>query len=380
MQRILNNKDDYKEFKEFLDKRKRYLLVCGHSFYKSKLYKIIEELIINNNISIIFFDKFKPNPTYESVVEGVSVFKENNCDSIIAVGGGSAIDVAKCIKLFANMDDNKDYISQEIKPNEIEFIAVPTTAGTGSEATHFAVIYINGEKYSVANNSSIPDTVLFDGSFLESLPEYQKKATSMDALSHSIESFWSVNSTEESKEYSKKALSIIKENLDRYIENDKDTFTKLLEAANLAGKAINISKTTAGHAMCYKLTSLYGISHGHAAILINSELYPYMLENMDKCVDKRGHDYLLNVFLELSRIFGYDNLEESKDYLRHVVSKYNLYDVDIDYSDIDLLVKSVNIERLSNNPIKLEEEDIKKLYLRLYKRIKENQNESNRFC
>ena len=92
-------------------------------------------------------------------------------------------------------------------------MAMPTTAGTGSEATKYAVIYYNGEKQSINDESIIPSTVLFDSSILDSLPSYQKKATVLDAFSHSIESMWSINSTKESKEYSKEALTLIIENL-----------------------------------------------------------------------------------------------------------------------------------------------------------------------
>ena len=272
------------------------------------------------------------------------------------------------------MNPNENYLKQDIIPNDIELFVVPTTAGTGSEATHFAVIYYNDEKKSVADKSSIPNVVLFDSNFLKTLPLYQKKATILDAYSHSIESIWSINSTKESIEYATKSIKLINKNIDKYFENNEETFNEVLEASNLAGKAINITKTTAGHAMCYKLTSLYNIPHGHAAMLINSELYPYMLENIDKCSDNRGIEYLNNVFLKLTDIIG----DKSKDYFRNLLSKYDLYNVEVDSNDIDLLVKSVNVERLSNNPVKLDSNDIKEIYTRLFNKIMEAKSESNR--
>ena len=364
MQKILNN---YDELKEYLNggNFNNIFLVCSHSFYKGELYKMLNELDLN----ITYFDKFLPNPTYESVCLGLEEFKKNNCSSIMAVGGGSAIDVAKCIKLFSNMDPDKLYLEQEIVPNSIKFIAVPTTAGTGSEATHFAVIYYEGEKKSVADYSSIPNAVLFDSNSLKTLPLYQKKATLMDALSHSIESLWSVNSTIESRKYSKEALELIKDNIDKYFLNDDTSFSKVLEASNLAGRAINISKTTAGHAMCYKLTSLYGIAHGHAAILINSELLPYMMNNLDKCSDSRGRSYLESVFSDLALYLDID-YSRLGNYLRDLLSKYDLYDVKMNMDDLDILVKSVNVERLSNNPVKLDNEDIKKIYTKVMERTR----------
>ena len=115
------------------------------------------------------------------------------------------------------------------------------------------------------------------------MPLYQKKATTLDALSHAIESYWSINSNDESKKYSMEAIKIILNNFNKYLDGDNSVNKDMLYAANLAGKAINITATTAGHAMCYKLTSLYNIAHGHAAMLVNSELLPYMMDNIDKC-------------------------------------------------------------------------------------------------
>ena len=99
------------------------------------------------------------------------------------------------------------YLRQKIVENDRRLFAVPTTAGTGSEATQFAVIYYRGEKQSVSHKSIIPDTVLFDPSSLKTLSLYQRKVGMMDALSHSIESCWSINSTNESKEYSRIAIA-----------------------------------------------------------------------------------------------------------------------------------------------------------------------------
>ena len=185
---------------------------------------------------------FQPNPLYENVLSGLECYRKNSCNAIIAVGGGSAMDVAKCIKLYSNMQgDGEDgsYLKQKILPNEIPFLAIPTTSGTGSEATRFAVIYFNGVKQSVSDYSCIPGTVLLDAGMLKTLPQYQKKSTMLDALCHAIESFWSVNSTRESKNYSREAIEIVIKNLDAYLENKEEGNAEMLIAANTAGKAIN---------------------------------------------------------------------------------------------------------------------------------------------
>ena len=350
---------DLNNYIKYIDKE-NILLVCDKSFYNTKLYKDIKKI----NKKIICFDDFNPNPTYESVRKGVEIFKKNKCEYIIAIGGGSSMEVAKCIKLYSNMDDTKNYLDQEIVLNDVKLLAIPTTAGTGSEATKYAVIYYNNEKKSIEHESIIPNYVLFIPQLLKTLPLYQKKSTVLDALSHSIESIWSINSNEESINYSIEAIKIIKENLKDYLDNNEDTFMKMLKASNYAGKAINITKTTAGHALCYKLTSLYNISHGHSAMLVNSILFPYMLNHMEKCIDKRGIEYLKKRFDMIIDLFNNEN------YFKELLKSLDLYNIDINYNDIDLLVNSVNIERLSNNPIKLEKEDIKTLYLSLFSEVK----------
>ena len=282
---------------------------------------------------------------------------------IAAIGGGSAIDVAKCIKLFLGMDESINYLQQKIIPNEVKLLAVPTTAGTGSEATRFAVIYYKGEKQSISDDSCIPSIVVFDSSALKTLPEYYRKSTMMDALCHAIESFWSVNSTKNSLEYSTKAIQMILKYMNAYLSNTKEGNSGMQQAAFIAGKAINITQTTAGHAMCYKLTSMYGIAHGHAAALCISELWPYMISHLDKCVDKRGNRYLNMKFNELAMAMGCSKSDEAIEKFRGIVKSVGLKKPYLENKkEISILKASVNLTRLKNNPVKLDDSDIEMLY------------------
>ncbi|MCD7824889.1 MAG: phosphonoacetaldehyde reductase [Clostridiaceae bacterium] len=364
MQKILIASKDYKELDEYFTKNaiKRILLVCDGSIQFLKLNDYFSSLPERLDVEVIRFSDFQPNPLYESVVEGVELLHESACDAIIAVGGGSAIDVAKCIKLYSNMDSSVNYLKQDIVPNGLKLLVVPTTAGTGSEATRYAVIYYNGEKQSVTDYSCIPSTVLMDASVLNTLPIYQKKSTMLDALCHSIESFWSVNSTDESKEYSKQAIKIIMENLDDYISNEDSGNENMLKAANLAGKAINITQTTAGHAMCYKLTSLYGVAHGHAAALCVRKLWPFMLENTDRCIDPRGEEYLKNTFDEIAEAMGCGSATNAAAKFQEIFEGLGMSVPEPNEGDYELLKTSVNPVRLKNHPIRLDEEVIDNLY------------------
>lgn len=364
-QKILTASKNYSELDEYFKtiKAKNIFLVCDSAFKFLNLSSYFQTITEKPGIKVIKFDDFKPNPLYESVVKGVSLFNESECDCIVAVGGGSTIDVAKCIKLYSNMNHNENYLKQTIVPNDIPFLAVPTTAGTGSEATKYAVIYYEDEKQSVTHESCIPSTVLFDPSALKTLPEYQKKSTMLDALCHSIEAFWSVNSTDESKDYSRDAIKIIFENLDGYINNTDWANENMLKAANLAGKAINITQTTAGHAMCYKLTSLYGISHGHAAALCVNKLWPFMLVNTDKCIDSRGQEYLESMFQSLADVMGCNKSAKAAEKFSGLLNKLSMEVPEIkNNEDFELLKTSVNPVRLKNNPVQLTESEIDNLY------------------
>ncbi len=369
-QRIISSKNNYKEFDDWVAEKRIHniLLVCDTSI--DFLSNINDHLIYleNNGVNIHRFNRFQPNPLYSSVVEGVKEFSDNKCDGIIAIGGGSAIDVAKCIKLYCNMDgDGCDgsYLNQTIKPNNIPFLAMPTTAGTGSEATRYAVIYFEGKKQSVSDYSAIPETVLMDSSVLKTLPIYQKKATMMDAFCHAIESYWSVNSTDESKKYSKKAIELVLEHKDGYLNNTEEGNSGMLLAANVAGKAINITQTTAGHAMCYKITSLFGVAHGHAAILCDRILFPWMIQNTDKCIDHRGDKYLKNVFEEIAISMGCESVFEAAQKINDIFDELGLDIPSASDEQYKELVVSVNPDRLKNNPIQLDEDDIEQLYKKI---------------
>lgn len=339
------------------------LLVCGGSIRRLALNAYFEALPARLGISVTRFSDFAPNPTYESVEAGVTRFREAGCDCIAAVGGGSAMDVAKCIKLYAPMEPGTPYLQQQILPSPIPFLAVPTTAGTGSEATRFAVIYYRGEKQSVAHPSAVPDGVLLDPQVLHTLPEYQRKATMLDALCHSVESFWSVNSTPESQADAARAIAGILTHRDGYLANTPAGNAGMLLAANLAGKAINVTQTTAGHAMCYKLTSLYGIPHGHAAALCIRVLFPYMISaDPGLCADPRGPEYLTAMFSDLARAMGCEGPIQAAERFDRFVESLRLPPIRPRPEDLTTLTHSVNPVRLKNNPVRLSEEALGALY------------------
>ena len=365
--------NDYKLLDQYLvdNHIKSMLFVCGKAVEYHPLYKHIINLEKQLGIVVHRFSEYSPNPKYEAVEVGVNTFLENKCDSILALGGGSAIDVAKCIKLFATMEQNKNYLDQRIEENNILLMAIPTTAGTGSEVTRYAVIYYKGLKQSITHESCIPSMVFVDPSFLKTVSSYYRKATMFDALCHAIESYWSVNSTDESKAYAKEAITMILENKESYIENSRQGNICMQRASQLAGQAINISQTTAGHALCYGLTSLLGIAHGLAAALCVSVLWPYMIAHIDECTDKRGEKFLNNTMKELRAFIDKDEERELFTQMLSEALEQNPTSVNEFTGDlVERLCLFINEDRLINHPIKLNKATIKDLYMQILDKYK----------
>lgn len=321
----------------------------------------VQSLLDGAAIPYEIFSGYEPNPKYEQVCAGVSLFRTTGCDAIVSVGGGSAIDVAKCIKLFAPMETDGDkvrFVDLPYSFSPIPHIAMPTTAGTGSESTHFAVLYVDGVKNSIAQPCLLPDAAVLDGSVLVGLPAYQKRATLLDALAQAIESYWSRRSCEESRAYARAAIPAILQNVNAYLEGDLEAAKAMAFAANRAGKAINITTTTAAHAMSYKITSLFGLAHGHAVALCLPFTWNLLIERGDKATQERllqidalmtGQEIPvmgagLEVFEDLYATLGLSHhIENPEDRLEE-------------------LVASVNTQRLSNFPVDVTQDELREGY------------------
>jgi alcohol dehydrogenase class IV len=223
-------------------------------------------------------------------------------------------------------------------------------------------VYFEEAKQSITSDSIIPDTVLLDSRMLKSLPLYQRKATMCDALCHAMESFWSVNSTDESRFFSRDAIRLILDNMDGYLNNTDEGNKGMLLAAHTAGKAINITQTTAGHAMCYKITSLFNVAHGHAAILCDRVLYSWMMDNTDKCIDPRGEEYLREILDEIGMALGCGEGKAGAEKLNDIFEHLCLDIPVADAGQYKVLVNSVNPVRLKNHPVLLDEDSIEQLY------------------
>ncbi len=362
MQEIICEREGYQSLPALFRKRglKKVLLVCGKSFQRSSAFAFLKE----SDVAFCLFESFTPNPDIDEVKAGIALFEAEGCDAVLAAGGGSAIDVAKCIKLLCKVRE-KDYFNKEAYQDTGIFLAaLPTTAGTGSESTHFAVVYRKGEKQSVAHESLLPHAAILDASLLSSLPPYQKSCSMMDALCQAIESHWSLRATEESRAFSQKAIRLILRHGESFVfDNDPAAAEKILTAANLAGRAINITTTTAPHAMSYQLTKLYSLPHGHSVSLCLGPVWEEMLSRPE------GLEAAQKEFASIALAMGEATPQDALKRFRKLVEVFGFASPKARDREKELshLVSSVNPARLSNHPAKFSAQTLRRLYERIVK-------------
>jgi len=337
---------------------KKIFLVTGKSSYeKSGAQRIMESLL--KGIPYFRFSDFEENPKLEDVNKGITLFNKENCQLTIAIGGGSAIDIAKLINSLSTVQNN---LEETIKANRLDqrpypFIAIPTTAGTGSEATHFAVMYIKGEKYSFAHKYVLPEYVIVDSQFTYSTPSYLTACTGADAFCQAVESMWATGGNTESKDYAEKAIKLVWNNLvEAVVSNNHTAKDAVIEGAYWAGKAINISKTTASHALSYKMTSLFDVPHGHAVAITLAHImqvnYEYAKEDIQRILSLINADNLS------------DGVVKIENFWSQIGLCMKLSQLGIKEDQISKL-SDCNLERLKNNPALLTKNSIEKIFMNI---------------
>ncbi len=352
--------ENYRQIKDIFEQNnvKKPFVCCGKSFQQTEIFEYLKQF------NIVVFDNIRPNPRFEDMVDAAKIFNDEGCDFIIGAGGGSPIDSAKMIRLMATNDVSK-CLKEPMENNDIKSLYIPTTAGTGAEATKSSVFYINEvDKISVANLDFLPDYVILDSSLLSTLPLYQRKCTSLDTLCHSIESYWSVKANNESREYAKKGILGFMANKDGYINNTADGNEGMLWASYYAGKAINITGTTSAHAMCYCITMNCGTSHGHSVASGLSVIWEYMLNNRGKEAYAGAYDR----FDEIGVLLGGKDAREGLEIFNGILKDFELPYPKTDEKNIPIFTSKVDVTRLGNNPVKFTSEDVSNIYKEVFSR------------
>lgn len=347
------NKNKFAKLVENINIHKPFI-VASNALLKNKVYKDILSLFEDYTL---FLD-FEPNPKYESMIKGLEMFKNNNCDSIISVGGGSCIDVAKNIKLcMSKLYKGKPLIKEPYVHNRIRHICFPSTCGTGSESTQHSVLYLDGIKQSIKDPSSIPEYAFLVPELVYGLPLYQKKVTSLDAFSQCVESLWAKQGTRLSRAYATKGIKRFLSCYKSFLKENKKAIKDMQIVANLSGKAINIGSTTAAHALSYPLTSKCGLPHGHAVACCLKQIIPIVLHNGEALI-----------LLRLYNSFGACKEIELLHIFNAIFDSYEV-NLHINYNNkrqlLAYCMQNYNSKRLSNFPYEVSMQMIEGIYDRI---------------
>lgn len=317
------------------------------------------------------FHAFRPNPQLDDVEHGIAVAKDAEIELVIALGGGSAIDVAKLIALGSRQAERLPQVLRSDQAGWIDaapLIAIPTTAGTGSEATHFAVLYIDGIKHSLAHRSLLPCYAIVDAELTRTLPAEITRATGLDAFCQAIESIWAVGATQESVAYAREAIELVHAALPQVLSEPQLALRQqLCRGSHLAGRAINITKTTLPHALSYHLTSKHGLAHGIAVAVTLPQVWRYNARvTSEDCLDPRGPGAVRQRMEIVQALLGAGTLEavaeRIEEFLTNVGCPRSLAAVGITSPhELATLAAAVNTERLRNNPRRITQSQVERL-------------------
>lgn len=271
---------------------KSVMLVTDSGLRGAGITAPLEKLLEEHGVKCVVYDKTRANPTVANVEEALRLYNQENCGCLIAFGGGSSMDCAKAIG--ARVAYPKKPLSKlkgtlKVIRKIPTLVAIPTTAGTGSEVTLAAVITDSehNHKYPMNDFSLIPRYAVHDPSVTFTLPPSLTATTGMDALTHAVEAYIGRSTTKETRQKALEATKLIFQNIKKAYDDGKDYEARanMLKAAYLAGVAFSKSYVGYIHAVAHSLGGQYNIPHG----LANSVLMPYVLEAYGKKAHKKLH-------------------------------------------------------------------------------------------
>jgi len=268
---------------------KKVLIVSDEILVSIGLLDKIKASLTSYQIDYVIFDGVLPDPTYEQVEAGLAILKDNHCEAVLAIGGGSPIDCSKAIAARATNDKPLAKMAGlfKLRKAPLPLFAIPTTAGTGSEVTVVSVVSdpVTHQKTPIIDPKLVPMMAALDGAMMVGLPAAVTAATGMDALTHAIESFISVNATSETESYGLAATRLIMENLEIAVKDGANIEARqnMAMASYYAGLAFTKASVGYVHAIAHNFGAYYSTPHG----LANSIVLPYILDySKDEIVDR----------------------------------------------------------------------------------------------
>lgn len=272
---------------------RRVLIVTDAGIVRSGIAAQLEAVLDEDDISYAVYDQTRPNPTVVNVEQALSLYRRYRCQALIAIGGGSSMDCAKAVgarlaRPGTPLGKLKGTL-RILRPLPT-LIAIPTTAGTGSETTLAAVITDTQAQHKYVMNDFvlIPKYAVLDARLTLSLPPHLTATTGMDALTHAVEAYIGRSTTRQTRQEALEATRLVFANVERAYRNGKDyeARSNMLTAAYRAGIAFSRSYVGYVHAVAHSLGGQYNIPHG----LANAVLLPYVLERYGSCIHRKLHD------------------------------------------------------------------------------------------
>jgi len=333
----------------------RALIVTGRKAMRElNILNTVVSLLGEKNVQSVIFDKVEPNPSVETVMEGAEIVKEEKCDFVIGLGGGSALDAAKGIAIAATHEGSIwEYVEgypkrREITSKVLPILAIPSTSGTGSETTPYAVITHKEEriKDTLVSPFIYPRISIIDPEIAAKMPPRLTAHTGMDAFCHALEGFTSRNSQPITDIIALDALSRLIRYLPRAVAfgEDMEAREQVSWAATEAGIVIGETGCTLCHAMAHPVTAHYNVPHGLACALLTPATLKY---NLRSSLDK---------YAEIARLFGMNisgiPTREAAEAAIELIKKF-ISDVGINISLAEAGVRAEGIRKMAEDTLKM---------------------------
>ena len=364
--------DRVKELSLFIDELKisNPLIVTDPQFREVDQFKGIIDSLNNSNKNYSIFSEIKGNPTGTNIRDGVNVFLKNKNDGVIAIGGGSSLDAGKAVAFMSKQKENIWYFedigdnwTKAIIDNLPKVIAIPTTAGTGSE-TGRASLIVDEETYTkkiIFHPTMLPDLVVLDPSLTISLPKHLTAATGMDALAHCLEAYCSNNFHPMAHGIALEGIKIIKENLVTAYNDpgNIEARAKMLVSSMMGSTAFQ-KGLGAIHSLSHPINAVNDVHHG----LSNAIFMPYVVKFNQSQIEERI--FFLSKYIDLENQSFDGFLHWILDLRKQLAIPHTLKDLNINF-DFDKLSKMALVDpSTSTNPLDLNEDDMKALYISSY--------------
>lgn len=362
-----------KELSNIINANDHVFLVTDQGIEKAGISKPVEEIISNIGAKVSVFNRAEPNPTAELALEALAELKGALATMVIAIGGGSSLDLGKVIAALAtNCGPLEDYQwnGREFENEALPFIAIPTTAGTGSEVTRVAVIADRNVKKGVNSDKLFPEVAIVDPELMKGLPASLTASTGMDALSHAVEAYVGLNSNPFTDALAIEAVRLISKSLCRACDDGLDIKARgdMALASTLAGIAMDQGGLGIVHSMAGPLCGIFHLPHGEA----NAVLLKYGMRFNLKAVPEKFSSLALALGCDINGLSfeeaGLAAVEMVSRLVDQTGLKVDLKAYGLKETDADVVAEQTEkMFLIKNNPFRPSREECKELYLEVLK-------------